>query len=76
MWKSTDRKMDYLGEWHTHPEPHPNPSSIDTRGWADVRAATTEVMLFVIAGTDEDWWIGCGNRKGLIPVRPQLTVAL
>ena len=74
MWKNTERTMDYLGEWHTHPEAHPSPSSIDTRAWATIRTATPEVMLFVIAGMGEDWWMGCGNRKGLLPIRPYLAV--
>ncbi|MDE2465343.1 MAG: Mov34/MPN/PAD-1 family protein [Alphaproteobacteria bacterium] len=74
MWKRTKRMMDYLGEWHTHPESHPSPSSIDTRAWATIRAASLEVMLFMIAGTGEDCWMGCGNRKVLLPVRPYLAV--
>lgn len=72
MWKGTEHTMDYLGEWHTHPEAHPSPSSIDTRAWATIRTATPEVMLFVIAGTAEDWWVGCGNRRRLMPARPHL----
>jgi integrative and conjugative element protein (TIGR02256 family) len=67
MWKGTEHTMDYLGEWHTHPEAHPSPSSIDTFAWATIRAAAPEVMLFVIAGTAEDWWVGCGNRRRLLP---------
>lgn len=67
MWKGTEYTMDYLGEWHTHPDAHPSPSSIDTRAWATIRTATPEVMLFVIAGTADDWWVGCGNRKRLRP---------
>ncbi|WP_267900442.1 Mov34/MPN/PAD-1 family protein [Dyella dinghuensis] len=75
MWKNTDRKIDYLGEWHTHPEMHPNPSSIDKHAWAAIRAVTHEVMLFVIAGTDEDWWIGCGDHNGIAQVDPKLVTA-
>jgi integrative and conjugative element protein (TIGR02256 family) len=28
-WKSSRQVMDYVGEWHTHPEPHPSPSGVD-----------------------------------------------
>lgn len=28
-WQESGRTCTYLGEWHTHPEPHPVPSVID-----------------------------------------------
>ncbi|WP_367398706.1 Mov34/MPN/PAD-1 family protein [Burkholderia multivorans] len=30
LWKADRETMDYLGEWHIHPEAVPTPSSIDT----------------------------------------------
>lgn len=29
MWRNSGRLVDYVGEWHTHPEPHPLPSRLD-----------------------------------------------
>lgn len=53
-WRESSGTCRYLGEWHTHPEPHPTPSFVDTRDWGrrmrrDVVDAAT--VLFVIVGT-------------------------
>jgi integrative and conjugative element protein (TIGR02256 family) len=32
-WSESAGTCGYLGEWHTHPEPHPTPSSVDLRDW-------------------------------------------
>jgi integrative and conjugative element protein (TIGR02256 family) len=32
-WEETKGTCNYLGEWHTHPEDHPTPSSIDIKTW-------------------------------------------
>jgi integrative and conjugative element protein (TIGR02256 family) len=34
MWKTTGGEVDYLGEWHTHPESIPSPSGIDQHEWS------------------------------------------
>jgi len=52
--------MDYLGEWHTHPEHSPSPSTIDTHGWQRICNTRKMPMLFVIAGTQHRLWIGLG----------------
>src|ERR1700761_4971193 len=31
--KESNGLIRYLGEWHTHPEDHPNPSGTDVNGW-------------------------------------------
>lgn len=54
-WRSTDGKLRYLGEWHTHPESVPYPSSTDLIEW---RKKTKErvdgrPLLAVIVGIDE-----------------------
>lgn len=44
----------YLGEWHTHPEPDPTPSSIDLDDWRRrLRDDRVDVphLFFVIVGT-------------------------
>jgi integrative and conjugative element protein (TIGR02256 family) len=52
-WATSDGTCTYLGEWHTHPEPIPSPSSVD---WADWRRRLrqdryTEPIFFIIVGT-------------------------
>lgn len=33
-WRNSGGTVRYLGEWHTHPEDYPTPSSLDRREWA------------------------------------------
>lgn len=51
-WRTSNSTCTYLGEWHTHPEPTPTPSSID---WADWKRRLlsdrySEPIFFVIVG--------------------------
>lgn len=32
-WAESGGLVRYLGEWHTHPEDYPSPSSVDKSGW-------------------------------------------
>lgn len=64
-WRQSDGTIDYLGEWHTHPEHSPSPSTIDTDGWRRICSKRNTPMLFVIAGTKERLWIGLGTPTGL-----------
>ena len=32
-WTASQGTIRYLGEWHTHPEDHPSPSSLDRSEW-------------------------------------------
>lgn len=44
----------YLGEWHTHPEPHPTPSGVDLRDWhRRTREDRLDIprVFFIIVGT-------------------------
>lgn len=52
--------MDYVGEWHTHPELNPFPSAIDRHGWEHICSSRNAPMLFIIAGTEDRLWIGLG----------------
>lgn len=64
-WRESGRTVDYLGEWHTHPEHSPTPSTIDTGGWQRICSKRKKPMLFVIAGTQDRLWIGLGTPAGL-----------
>ncbi|TFZ62066.1 hypothetical protein E4631_25605 [Hymenobacter sp. UV11] len=46
--------MVYIGEWHTHPESHPTPSSTDIemiRRQYQNKGRNTDFLLLVIQGT-------------------------
>ncbi len=34
--KSQNGILQYIGEWHTHPEPQPRPSNCDYQGWSQL----------------------------------------
>ncbi|TDY21969.1 integrative and conjugative element protein (TIGR02256 family) [Paraburkholderia sp. BL6665CI2N2] len=63
-WKETSGTVDYLGEWHTHPESMPSPSSLDTAEWRKIYEPRAVPMLFVILGWSSHVWVGvgCGSR--------------
>lgn len=70
-WRKSGGRIDYLGEWHTHPEYNPSPSMIDTAGWQRIMDKRTTPMLFVIAGIQDRLWIGLGTSTGLLSI-PEL----
>lgn len=52
-WKASDGACNYLGEWHSHPEDDPTPSSHDISEWKRiVKEAKFEQddLIFVIVG--------------------------
>lgn len=55
----------YMGNWHTHPQIRPVPSSTDIREWNEITCNDTtgcEYAFFIIAGTTE-FRIWIGDRK-------------
>lgn len=69
-WSESGGTVDYIGEWHSHPERHPSPSSIDAREWSSICLFQHKPMVFLIAGTRTQLWIGVGDSSG---VRQALT---
>jgi integrative and conjugative element protein (TIGR02256 family) len=66
-WYISNGTINYLGEWHTHPEPSPNPSFIDVRSWKKMLSRDkfdSQHLYYIIIGTRE---IGVweGNRDTL-----------
>jgi integrative and conjugative element protein (TIGR02256 family) len=68
-WEKSGEIMDYLGEWHTHPEEIPRPSGLDLSEWRKISERRREPMVFVIVGMVETW-IGIGNAGAIYPLRP------
>lgn len=48
--------VNYIGEWHTHPEDFPQPSQQDRSSWsANLKGRTPKIVLIVGI---KDFWIG------------------
>lgn len=63
QWKESDGTVDYIGEWHTHPEMNPSPSSLDISEWGKIYRAIKLPMIFIIVGLGVIWLgIGCNNK--------------
>lgn len=59
-WERSNGTTVYLGEWHTHPEDDPTPSSIDVFNWRRIVLSNrfeTDFLLFAIVGRRTTrWW--------------------
>jgi integrative and conjugative element protein (TIGR02256 family) len=60
-WKASGHTDTYVGEWHTHPEDHPTPSTIDRLTWVRLTMFASDPMIFVIGGRKSFWW-GVGKN--------------
>ena len=60
-WKESGETMDYVGEWHTHPEDAPSPSGVDLQHWQEIAKASSKPMVFLIVGRVSNW---CGLELG------------
>lgn len=71
-WAASRGTCQYLGEWHTHPEPVPHASSVDMADWR--RRLRTDVvdgdaLVFLIVGTEAiRAWEGARTTGTLIPL--------
>ncbi|PRR70132.1 Mov34/MPN/PAD-1 family protein [Clostridium thermopalmarium] len=66
-WIKSKGTCNYLGEWHTHPEPIPTPSYIDISEWKRLLKENkfdSQYLYFIIAGT-EKLRIWEGNKSSL-----------
>jgi integrative and conjugative element protein (TIGR02256 family) len=51
-WRLAAGTVDYVGEWHTHPQRVPTPSSLDRREWHKLAQARPKTSLVaVVVGT-------------------------
>jgi integrative and conjugative element protein (TIGR02256 family) len=61
-WNESGGTLDYIGEWHTHPESSPVPSPIDQREWKKILTRQQAGMAFMIIGTHRCWF-GVGEKN-------------
>jgi integrative and conjugative element protein (TIGR02256 family) len=65
-WLESGGSVNFVGEWHTHPERHPTPSWVDRRSWRkQIRKHKPDPMVFVIAGSATTY-CGLGDDGQLI----------
>ena len=69
LWEESKGTVNYLGEWHTHPERNPTPSGIDLKNWDSILkwvATDSERLYFLIVGTDFlQLWVGDRKTKSI-----------
>ena len=67
--------LHFIGEWHTHPEPHPTPSKLDSNSARDsFRKSKHQLNLFVsiVVGNAQDvleLWVGVHGGTNVSRVR-------
>jgi len=60
-WELSGGVATYLGEWHTHPASHVEPSLTDRRNWRKLARYAAGPLVFLIVGTET---IGCWGSDG------------
>lgn len=55
LWTKSGHKMDWVGEWHSHPEAAPCPSTIDKATWRSQAESRHTAMAYLIVGTSGTW---------------------
>ncbi|ODS22317.1 hypothetical protein AB835_14870 [Candidatus Endobugula sertula] len=68
-WRSSGNTQTWIGEWHTHPEDHPTPSSKDIYEWK--KALPNRPMIMLIQGR-KTRWIGISLKPEIICITDYL----
>ncbi len=56
-WLKSNKQIDYVGEWHTHPQTTAIPSIIDKTNWGKKFAGQKDKkMIGIILGMKNDWY--------------------
>ena len=67
-WKDSDGYINYIGEWHTHPETSPSPSFVDIKTYKQIskdKSSLFPISINIIFGNANLLYI-CGYRDGKI----------
>ena len=60
--------VDWVGEWHSHPEAVPSPSGIDRASWREIARERAAPMVFLIIGYS-GLWLGLAMPGDAVPIR-------
>ena len=66
-WRTSSSTQTFVGDWHTHAEDHPSPSSIDINDWR--KKLSNRMMILIIQGRLSRWygiWDGKNLQKAVI----------
>lgn len=77
-WASSGGSIDYVGDWHTHPQDIPIPSQKDYIEWKKLTKVLPSSHLFAIVGTSGNrLWLGYGTAlPEILPLtrlKPQIS---
>jgi integrative and conjugative element protein (TIGR02256 family) len=67
-WLCSGFKLDWVGEWHSHPEPSPSPSKTDLATWEKQVKRRNVSMAYIIVGA-ANLWVGVWPVNGSNPKR-------
>jgi integrative and conjugative element protein (TIGR02256 family) len=65
-WHASGKTLTFVGEWHTHSEPHPSPSSLDRRTWRRVAKKNKAGNTFFLIRGYDNWWAGLSDRNYIV----------
>ena len=65
-WRASGRTLTFVGEWHTHPESRPSPSSIDRRTWRRVAKKNKAGNTFFLIKGYDSCWCGLSDRDHVV----------
>lgn len=69
QWEMSKGLINYVGEWHTHPEKNPIPSTYDKKMIKRTNngvKSDLDFTLMLIVGIHNTLWLGVRNKKELI----------
>ncbi|WP_417818915.1 Mov34/MPN/PAD-1 family protein [Tritonibacter scottomollicae] len=67
-WRASAHTMDWVGEWHSHPQSVPTPSHIDLASWRDITNDRNAPMVFLIVG-HAAVWLGVSYPGASTPIK-------
>lgn len=66
-WVESKGEENYLGEWHTHPEDYPSPSTLDLSEWERAANHHKSSLIMIIVGRRENYF-SLVTRRGISPL--------
>ena len=69
-WRKSGGKMDWIGEWHSHPGFSLSPSPIDVRNWHGIVKQRKAEMIFPISdGRETAFYLQAWGDRGKVLLR-------